>query len=262
LSATARIPEAEQALQRALAIQQQLADEHPKIAEYRTETADHLTNLAELLANAGRLDDAEQLARRTLSLRKKLMEESAAELPEYRSRMGIAVHDLATVLCEKGNYEEARALAEQAIEHSRLALKASPSNPNFLRQVRGDYVLLAETLLSQADPQKASEAAEAAIRLSPVDCSYYVAAAYARCAPRLDKHPKLNDVARRALVKSVADRAVDHLRTAITKGYPATVKSLRENPELQSLRPIESYQRLIKELEANESRGADPSAKH
>ena len=65
--------------------------------------------------------------------------------------------------------------------------------------------------MSLGDSEKASEAAEAAIRVLPdaQESFYYVAAAYARCVPRLEKNPKLNEAQRRALVRSVGDRAVE-----------------------------------------------------
>ncbi len=81
----------------------------------------------------------------------------------------------------------------------------------YLDRLRGDHVLLAETLLSLGDTAKASEAAEAAIRIFPDarESFYYVAAAWARCVPRLERNRKLDDAQRRALARSFGDRAVE-----------------------------------------------------
>jgi hypothetical protein len=42
---------------------------------------------------------------------------------------------------------------------------------------------------------------------------------------------------------------VQLLRLAIRKGHTGTAKTLQDDPELQSLRSFESFQRLIQELD-------------
>jgi len=161
------------------------------------------------------------------------------------------MQSLAESLRDQGKYAEASDLAKRAINHNQTALNASPTHPMYLAWLRSGYVLLAETLLSLGDSEKASEAAEAAIRVLPDawDSFYFLACAYARCVPRLEKHPNLNDTQRGALALSIADRAVGLLRVAIEKNHRLTGTLPQDDPELRSLRPFESFQRLIKELD-------------
>ena len=251
LGTTDRYREAEQPLRRALSIEDELAAEHPKIPDYRKEAADFLNNLGLLLAKAEQLDQAEQTLHRVVELRVELMNLYGGETPEYRSRTAITLHDLADVLCRRGKYDEARSLAERAIALHQAALYSSEGEVMYLDRLRGDHVLLAETLLSLGETAKASKAAEAAIAIVPNawESFYYVAAAWSRCVPRIERNPKLDGFQRRALVRSVGDRAVDLLRLAIKKGYAGTAKSLQDDPDLQSLRPFDSFQRLIQELD-------------
>ncbi|MFI5454954.1 MAG: protein kinase [Isosphaerales bacterium] len=242
--------EAGQAFQQALDIEEKLVAEFPSNAGYRASAADLRNNLGGFLTTRCRHAEAEAVLRQALLDREKLAAQNP-NLPENLARLGVAVQSLAESLRDQGKYGEASDLAKRAITYHQTALNASPKHPMYLAWLRSGYMLLAETLLSLGDSEKASEAAEAAIRVLPDawDSFYFLACAYARCVPRLEKHPTLNDAQRRALALSVGDRAVGFLRVAIEKNYRLTGKLPQDDPELQSLRSFESFQRLIKELD-------------
>ena len=245
-----RSEEAERTFQQALNIEEKLAAQVPSNSKYRRGVADLHSNLANFLTTRGRHHDAETGFRRALSENEALASRYP-DVPDYQARLGFAVNNLAESLRNRGKYAEASDFAKRAITHHQAALNASPKHPMYLAWLRTDYVMLAETLLSQGDSENAFEAAEAAIHVLPEEQYSFqsVARAWSRCVPRLEKHPKLDESQRRALAHLIGDRAVDLLRTAIRKGYGATAKSLQDDPELQSLRPFESFQRLIQELD-------------
>jgi tetratricopeptide (TPR) repeat protein len=251
-----RTEDARAAFQEALEIEEKLAAQFPADAEYLAHTADLRNNLAIFLTNRRRHQDAEAVFRQALSEREALVSRNP-NLPDYQARLGVAMSNLAESLSNQGKYVEASDLAKRAITHNQAALKASQEHPTYRVWLRNGYVMLAETLLSLGDSGKASQAAEAAIQVLPEDRDSFlsVARAWARCVPRLEKLPKLDESQRRALALSFGDRAVGLLRTAIKKGYVTTPKSLQDDPDFQSLRPFKSFQRLFQEFDGR----SDPS---
>jgi hypothetical protein len=153
-------------------------------------------------------------------------------------------------LRDQEKFAEACDVSLRAIAAEMRAVEASPKNGTYLGWLCLGYALRAETFLSQGKWDRSWEASEAALRTWPDSHMprYYLAAAYARCLPRLEKQTKLSDSQRQALVRSSADRAVDLLRDAVKKGLP--VPLLEEDPDLHPLRRFETFQGLVRELSA------------
>ena len=230
-----RPDEAERAFQQALDIEEKLVVKFPSNSKFCTGAADLQNNLGEFLLTRGRHRDAEALFRRALSEREALASRYP-DVPDSQARLGEAVLSLAGSLRDQGRYPEATALAKRAITHHKTALNASPDHPFYLTWLRADYVLMAETLLSQGDSEKASEAAEAAIRVVPdgKESFYYIAAAYARCVPRLEKLPNLDEARRRVLARTYADQAMEMLRQAVKRG--CVIEDMEKDTDFDALR--------------------------
>jgi eukaryotic-like serine/threonine-protein kinase len=188
--------EAETAFRQALDIEEKLLAKFPSNSKYRGRAADMRNNLCVFLSTQGRHQEVEASLRNSLFDREQLAIQYP-NMPDYQARVGVAELNLAETLCEQGKYAEAFDFAKRAIAHQQSALIARPKHPMYLSWLRAGYVELAETLLSKGDSEKASEAA-AAIRVQPDvgDSFYLVACGYARCVPRLEKNPNLNDVQR------------------------------------------------------------------
>ena len=244
-----RPEEFEGAFQHALDIEDKLIAEFPSNADYLATAADFRNNLGCFLTTRGRHREAEKVLRQALLDREKLAAQNP-NLPDHQARLGVVMQSLSESLRDQGKYADASDLANRAMARHQTALNASPKHPTYLAWLRYDRMLLAETLLSMGDSERAAEAAEAAIQVLPDEpvSFYLVAAAYARCVPRLEKNPKLNDAQRRALALSIGDRAVDLLRLGIKKSSGSTARLLQDYADLVSLRPFGSFERLMKEL--------------
>ena len=118
LAETGREPEAVQPLREALALDEALAREFPRLPEYREWLASDFVNLGNLYASTKRLPEAEKAFRRSVTESQKL----ASEFPEdqrYR-------HDLAITLYNLGHLMIASGRTADAAPHFREAARQWP----------------------------------------------------------------------------------------------------------------------------------------
>src|SRR5207248_7914485 len=99
---------AERAYRKAIALQDGLHAEFPKVATYRQELAASYNWLGELLRSGPghRLREAEQAYRRALRLQEQLAAEAPGE-PVYRKELGLSYNNLGIVQTETGRPAQA-----------------------------------------------------------------------------------------------------------------------------------------------------------
>lgn len=118
LAIAGRQPEAEQPLREALALDEALAREFPKLPEYRAWLAGDFLNLGNVYARTKRFAEAEQAFRRSATESEQLARDFP-EVTEYR-------HDLATTLYSLGHLMIDSRRAPEAAPHFREAIRRWP----------------------------------------------------------------------------------------------------------------------------------------
>jgi tetratricopeptide (TPR) repeat protein/tRNA A-37 threonylcarbamoyl transferase component Bud32 len=246
-----RWEESDQTLRDGLAILDDLAADFPSVADYRARAADLRNNLGDSLMRRGRPEEADGILRQAVADREQLALRYP-DVPDHHASLGFIINSLAECLRDQGRYEEARDLARRAIAIQKAVLKAVPNHPTYLYWLFLEHTVLAESLLALGDSAGASAAAAAAIGVRPAAATvsnYYLARAWARCIPRLEKNPKLTAAQRRQRAKAYGDRVVEFLREVAKTGLEA--KDLEREPDFAALRDHPGYQALIRESARN-----------
>src|SRR5258708_4744522 len=96
-------------------LQEELATTFPSLPKYRFDLANGFHNLARLLRDTGRFQEAEQLLRRAVDLNKELAASSPA-VPEYRQRIGGALVALGEIMERTGRPREAEEIRRQTLQ--------------------------------------------------------------------------------------------------------------------------------------------------
>ena len=112
------------------------------VIEYRTKAALPRNNLAVLMEDQGRLDEAEKLQRHNLALWEGLAAGDPAN-PEYRSKVALTVDNLAPLLEKSGCEKEAEQCLRRVVELRRSLTEDFPNTPHH-------FCKLAEALAHRA----------------------------------------------------------------------------------------------------------------
>jgi serine/threonine-protein kinase len=249
LQETGRLKDAEEMYRKAQGVLQKLADQYRDVPDYRYKLAVSHVNLGILLGRADRPEEAAEEFRRTSALCRQLLKENPAS-SQYHVQLANALECLAHGALARKDFAEARPLLEEAMPHSREALKASPRDPLFRAVFREIVRDLAEVHLGQGEHAEASasadQLAEAAVDLAKD--RYKAACVLAGCVPLAAKDAKLPEARRQELAKEYADRAVAALRQAVADGYKDAAQ-LRKDPALDPLRGRDDFKKLLADLE-------------
>jgi tetratricopeptide (TPR) repeat protein len=119
-----------------------LSDVHPSVAE-------SLNNLAALLCDQGKYEEADELFRQTLAIHRKLHGDEHPDIARSLSNLG-------EVLAKRGKYDEAERLVREAITMQRKLVGEGQPDVGLM------LTALAETLLAKGDPLAAEFAAQEA----------------------------------------------------------------------------------------------------
>jgi hypothetical protein len=134
--------------------------------------------------------------------------------------------------------------------HHQAALNANPRQPVFRAFYRNNLRGMSRMLVKLSDHADAARRAEefAQIGVEPaLDC-YVAACLLSLCAPLATKDTKLPETKRTALAKQYADRAIELLRQAVTKGWNDAAH-MKKDPDLDRLRQRDDFKKLLAELE-------------
>jgi serine/threonine protein kinase len=159
----------------------------------------------------------------------------------------------AVQLRKEGKADEARQRYEQAAEQHLKSLQAEPTNSDYRRYLRDDYHGVGDMALIQKDHEGAADAANKLAELHPNNAldAELAARFFGRCVRLAEQDMELSEDERVALAQIYADRAMEHLREAVRRGFNngAVIKS-RE--ALQPLLDRSDFQELVRELEARQ----------
>jgi tetratricopeptide (TPR) repeat protein len=165
-SRTGRLPQAEAALNEALAAQRLLTESYPDDPRYRDEQAVTLNSLALLYANTQQGEKAEEIHREALALRQKLCAEFANEV-KYQRGLAQTYDNLAILYRNQGpkRLAEAEEAFEKALALHRTVLADQPGNARYQSELGKCSGNLAILYLYRKEEPRAERAYQEAIDL-------------------------------------------------------------------------------------------------
>jgi tetratricopeptide (TPR) repeat protein len=249
-----RFSEAEPEFVQACAVFQQLTEEfHDDLGSLKW-LAISQKNLGALLEAMKRPAEAAAVHRQTLELRMQLLAKFPED-PGYLSGVSITLAMLAHLKGKEGKTDEARQLYTRAVAYQLKAHQAMPTDAAFSDPLQRCYHGLADMTLLQRDHVGAAEAAGRLALVRPKNAAdaHLAAKIFGRCVRLAEQDRKLAEAERETLAQSYADRAMEHLREAVRRGYDKAT-SITGAVALAPLRNRPDFQQLVMELE---SRGAN-----
>jgi serine/threonine protein kinase len=253
--------QAVEAVQKSYQFSRQLTRDFPAIPEFAHTHALSCAKLGAMLDMAGRKADALTLYQQGVKIAEPLTT-AYPKQAENHSLLGGALNNVARLRADQKELTEARALYERAVQHQTIALQLDPKS-EIAREYLGNHLHgLADTLTRLGEHVEAAKAASQLAdldrpppprRLALVNRAAYAdrfwAAEYlGRCAVLAAKDENLAPDQRAALAEDYSGQAVERLRQAVQQGFK-NVDLLRRDPDFESLRSREGFQRLIRELE-------------
>jgi tetratricopeptide (TPR) repeat protein len=225
---------------------ERLVSDYPEVSEHRHELANVRSQLASLLKDTLRMDEAVTEYRMSLASREQLAAESP-ESPVYQSGLAATLHNLAMILEEQGKNLQAIELLQRAIPHQAVALQQLPGHATYRRFFRNHHKVLAKLQLQQNDHAGAAQTVLALLETLPdLEHDYVVVAQLlARCYERAEGDVLLPESTRHAVAKAYADRALDLLRAAVSRRF-ATVASLKNDKVLGVMQSHAAFQQFLK----------------
>jgi tetratricopeptide (TPR) repeat protein len=158
---------------------------------------------------------------------------------------------LAVQLRRDGQVADARQHYEQSAELHLKSLQAEPTNSGYRFCLREDYHGVGDMALLQKDHAAAADAADKLAQVRPDNPADAELAArfFCRCVRLAEKDLQLADDERVELAQAYADRAMEHLREAVRRGYKDAAALMRREA-LVPLRERPDFLKLVAELKA------------
>lgn len=265
-----------QAVRKALAIKQELADRFPSVPQFRLELARSWSNLGVVLHQTTRPKEAQEAYEKSIAIYERLV--ASSNTPQYAIELAGTYVNLGRQIGENGKLEESLPVLTKSIEALEPVVRQTPqlikareslcfahwmrattlSGLKRFPQAVSDWdraielddghyavplrIKRAYTLLDLKDHVRAAADAQAIADSNAATGQdlFQAAGLFALCARYTDKDSK--DAA------SYGARAVAALRKAATKGFRDAAR-LKSSKDLEPLRSREDFRKLIAELE-------------
>ncbi|MBI3465968.1 MAG: protein kinase [Planctomycetes bacterium] len=235
---------AETEFHEAVVIHQALSAEFPQAPEHRNDLAESRTNRGEVLRYLKRTAEAEDEFEQAIAVHKQLVVDFPS-IPEYRNSLAVGLCALGRMLGNEGKAEQARLLLAQAIEHQLVAVTATPDSPTYAKILQQCFHIFADLSLRQQDHAATAEAADrlAQVRPDVAEDAYLAGKFLGRCVTLVEQDSKLREDQRQPVSRAYADRAVEHVREAIRRGFTdfnllttaQALAPLRNRPDFRAL---------------------------
>jgi hypothetical protein len=147
-------------------------------------------------------------------------------------------------------YDTALALLKEARPHHEAALKVNSDDPSYRNSYRNHLVHLTGCQLGLSNFAQSAATAEELARFGyePANDNYEAARFLCACAIGVGLDTKLDEVKRKELAKSHADRALELLQRAVASGFKDAAR-IKRDPVFESIREGEEFKTLLAELE-------------
>ncbi len=267
-----------------------LVESYKAVPRYRADLARYRLNLGKALGMAGQIGPARSAIEQAHALWTALRDDSTLGA-EARVQMLDCLHGLGDLEQRAGNPTKALEFFEHCVEEGELLTKRVPPLPGAQARLRDAWWGKAEALsalarypdalhawdraIALADPgqlvflklyrlttlARTSEYDRTLIDLDSLavqarangDALFQVARIYALAAQKARGDAKLPQPDRDRRASDAAERAIDNLRLAQSKGYfadPAARDALGHNPDLDYLRDRADFQKLVTDVTA------------
>src|SRR5262249_3548505 len=244
-----RIQDAEKPCRDAIAIQEKLVADFPKVPSYWSDLAGSYQNLLELLNSLNRWPEALAAFEKAKPIYQRLVTDSP-EVADYQSDFGDNLAGAARIHQAQGQWAKARELLEDAIGRHRAAFNANTNHERYRNGLYHDYDTLAICLVNLGEHRAAAKAAAELPVLYPKgrQAQFTAAQLLAFCATLAGKDAKLADAERAALVQMYGDQAMEQLRGEV-KHAQLRPEHVRQDIVFEPLRPRNDFQQLLSELD-------------
>ncbi len=135
-------------LEKALASYEEFAQQSGENAESRWGIAGAYKRVFQLHYKLGRLQAAEEAARRAVDVLEQLREESYSE-PSFESEYAGSFHNVGVLLARTGRHKDAEPYYRKALEIRKRMFEESPTNPLFAKDLASSYILIGNLLLDR-----------------------------------------------------------------------------------------------------------------
>jgi tetratricopeptide (TPR) repeat protein len=235
-------------LKEAASTYQALVADYPDIPEYRHSLGHTYRALGGVYFNNLRqLEKAQAAQEQALQVYEKLAQEHP-DVWEYACELARCHYNLALGAQAAGRLDAALTSGDKAVEILQQVVGKGYG------EVRADlfdvWLLRAFVLAGRCDHARATKEANAVARqegLGNVN-HYNIACVFALSSAAAEKDSNLSPADRTRLKAQYADRAIEFLRQAVSKGYQ-NAASLKTDPDLAALRSREDFKKLVQEVE-------------
>jgi tetratricopeptide (TPR) repeat protein len=220
----------------------------PDVPRFQSDLAQSWFNLSVMHGAAGRRDESLTCLREARALQEKVVGTVPDNL-DYHSALAGTLNNFALALADGQQFDEAVATCREAIEHQRFAFTRAPEAGRFRRGLNNHYGVLARLLRHLGRPGEAAVASMERRKLWPNDPGelFGLARELAVTAALVGKGKRELTAAEKKERGDILDQAMETLRQAIDRGFQ-DAKSVREHPDLESLRPRADFQALLSKL--------------
>jgi tetratricopeptide (TPR) repeat protein len=197
-----------------------------------------------------KFEKAEEAQQQALQVFEKLAREHP-EVQAFAYDVGRCYRELAGTADNGGRPAAARARYDKAIEI--LEGVSSKGYRAAHRIVMDARIGRAVMFAAEGNHARATDEAEALARQQDLNSVnvYEIACLYSRSSAAAERDPKLSPADRTRLIARYADRAMDFLRDAVSRGYTHSV-AMRSDHDLDPLRARDDFRKLIADLEAQQ----------
>jgi tetratricopeptide (TPR) repeat protein len=197
-----------------------------------------------------RFGEAEEALQQSIPTFEKLAHDHP-DVPEFGYDLGRCYLELADAADKGGRLDVALDRFDKAIGILDSVLSQGYRAAH--RVVMDARIMRAITFAKTGDHARATDEAEALARRDGLTSLnvYNIACLYSRSSAAAERDPKLSPADRTRLKVRYAERALDFLSDAVSRGYTHPV-AMRADPDLEPLRSRDDFRKLIADLEAQQ----------
>jgi tetratricopeptide (TPR) repeat protein len=207
-----------------------------------------LSRLGMVHRGNGRLKEAEAELASAVEIRRAVLAQNPQNMKARELLAWTLTHAARTALLQK-DYPKARRLYEEAEEHARAAVTASPTNAAFRNTMAETLRLPAMMLIARGEHESVPKCVADFLEKSgnSAGATYDAACYLALCVPLAEKDGKLPEAKRKELAQKYAERAVALLRQAIDKGW-ANAEWMKQDKDLDPIRDRDDFKQCVADL--------------
>src|SRR5262249_15209977 len=140
---------------------------------------------------------------------------------DYANGLAGTLVNLANEKTSAADFAAAKDLLEKARPYHQAALAVSPQDPTYRQFFRNNPLAMGQALANLGDHRGLASEAEELVRFGfdPVNDTYDAAVFLAFCAALAERDAKLDQAGRKEQGQRYADRGMELLRQAVSKGF-------------------------------------------